>query len=206
MQEVPNIQNKGIVFFAAAVVVLLAVSPLLQNLTITPRKDYFTELYIYGSSHNAAYPYVVSENNGYLLYIDVANHQGENTQYMLQMKFRSSDQPGPGSFNKTSSTQPALESTTFTVSDEEVYELPIQVSFQYSLSQLSHQVDMPDRVEMQSITANGNPYSLQGTSLNYDSSKYGFFGNLFFELYIYNTTVNAWQYDERYVSLWLKMT
>jgi hypothetical protein len=202
-QEVSDFQHKGIVFFAAAVIALLAVSPLLQNVSVAPRTDYFTELYMYGPNHDTTYPYVITENAEYQLYIEVANHQGETAQYMLQTKFRSADEPGPGSFNKTSSSQPALESTTFSVSDEEVHELPLQVSFEYSVNQLS---DQSDQMDMQSITVSGDTHSLRGTTLNYDSSRFGFYGNLYFELYIYNNTVNAWEYDGRYVSLWLKMT
>jgi hypothetical protein len=198
-QDVSDLQNKGIVFLAVAIVALLAVSPLLQRVSIAPRTDFFTELYIYGPSHNATYPYNIAATEEHLLYVDVVNNQGENAQYMLQMKFRSQDQPGPGAFNKTSSSQPALESSTFSVADGKLYEVAMDVSFEYAIDPANDQLDM------ESVTMNGETYSLHGTTLNYDPSKYGFFGNLYFELYIYNTTVNAWQYDDRFVSLWLKM-
>ena len=44
------------------------------------------------------------------------------------------------------------------------------------------------------------------TSIAWDKEKSGFFGNLVFELYIYNGTTNAFQYHQRYLSLWLRMT
>jgi hypothetical protein len=211
---VSEFQNKALVFFAAAVIVLLAVSPLLGRVTVAPCTDYFTELYIYGGYHNATYPFAIGQDSQVQLYIEVANHQGESAQYMLQTKFRSHDQSGPGSFDKTSSSQPALESTTFSVLDGEVYELPMQVSFDYRVNKLSDQIDIElesatqssEQLDMRTVTVNGNTHSLQGTTIAYDSAKFGFFGNIFFELYIYNTTVNSWQYDGRYVSLWLKMT
>ena len=40
----------------------------------------------------------------------------------------------------------------------------------------------------------------------WDPQRMGYYGNVFFELWIFNDTANAFQYNQRYVSLWLNMT
>ncbi len=58
---------------------------------------------------------------------------------------------------------------------------------------------------MDNVTVNGFALDASATTITWDKTKDGFFGNLVFELYIYNSTTNAFQYHQRYLSLWLRM-
>jgi hypothetical protein len=78
--------------------------------------------------------------------------------------------------------------------------LPIDVSVPYSLKD-----ETADPVPMQSITINGEAFDVNSTTISWNPDKAGFYGNLFFELYLQNDTTNQLQYHQRYVSLWLKM-
>jgi hypothetical protein len=47
---------------------------------------------------------------------------------------------------------------------------------------------------------------MTGYTINWDSEKMGFFGDLFFELWVYNGASHGFQYHGRFVSLRLNMT
>ena len=119
--------------------------------------------------------------------------------YVIEPKFGNQTQFTPDSFNHTSSILPSLGDITFFAADNESVQLPIDVSFQYKID-----ANNPRQLDMQSITLNGATINDE-TTIAWNVDKNGFYGNLFFELWIYNSTANALQYNERYVSLWLKM-
>jgi len=61
------------------------------------------------------------------------------------------------------------------------------------------------QINMDSLTFDGATLNTNGEVLVYNQDRGGFFGNLFFELWIFNNTSNMFQYHERYLSLWLQM-
>ena len=193
-------QYKVLLLVVTAVSAFLIASPALQRLVVFPQTDYLTELSLLGPYHNATYPFNVADNENYRLYINVENRLGSCSYYLIQMKFRNQTQSAPDSFNKTSSYQPYLGNISFFVADKETLELPIDVSFQYKLDE-----NISDQLDMQTITLNGAALNANTTTIAWDSQRKGFYGNLFFELWIFNGTVNAFQYHQRYVSLWLKL-
>jgi hypothetical protein len=116
------------------------------------------------------------------------------------VKFRSETQSAPDSFNHTNSELQPLGSLTFFVADNESLELPVDISFQYS-------IDPSDssRLNMETVTVNGASLGVNATTITWNTAKNGFYGNLFFELWIYNRAANAFEYHQRYVSLWFRL-
>lgn len=197
-----GLQNyKALFLVVTAVLALLVASPALEQLVFVPQTDHITELSLLGPYQNATYPSNVTAGENYRLYLDVANHLGSCAYYTMQIKFRNQTQSGPDSFNHTSSKLPPLGTISFLVADEGKLQLPIDVSFQYGRNP-----NITSRLDMQSITLNGAVLNADTTTIAWNIEKNGFYGNLFFELWIFNDTSNAFQYHQRYVSLWLKMT
>ncbi len=192
-------QYRAVLLIIAAVSALFIASPALQKLVYFPQTDYFTELSLFGSYNNATYPSNVTVDNNYRLYLNIDNHLGSCAYYVIEPKFGNQTQYTPDSFNHTSSVLPSLGDITFFVADNQSLQLPIDVSFQYKID-----ANNSRQLDMQSITLNGATIS-NPTTIAWDSEKGGFYGNLFFELWIHNDTTNALQYNQRYVSLWLKM-
>ncbi len=184
------------IFLASA---LIVASPALQQLTLFPQTQYLTELSLLGKNHEAVYPSNITEGENYRLYLDVTNHLGSCAYYVVEMKFRNLTQSGPDSFNHTHSDLPSLGSLTVFAADEAQVELPIDVSFQYNVNERNSSI-----LDMQAISLNGAVLDVNATSIAKDPITRGFYGNLFFELWLYNDTANAFTYNERYVSLWLK--
>lgn len=193
-------QYKTVILVVTAALALLIASPSIQQVLVYPQTDNFTEFWMFGPNHDASYPGNVTVNQNYRIYLDVTNHLGTATDYKVEIKFRNQTQSGPDSFTHTNSDMPALSSIAMVAADNQTTETPLDISFQY------HTVNgTTSTLVIDNITVNGFALDASKTKIAYDKEKGGFYGNLFFELYIYNGTTNAFQYHQRYLSLWLKM-
>jgi hypothetical protein len=193
-------QYKTLILVVTVVVALIAASPAIQQVTLFPQKDPLTEFFVLGPFHNATYPFNITASQNYHLFFDVDNHLGAITYYQIQVKFRNELESAPDSFNHTNSDQPSLGAISLFAANNETVELPVDVSFQYNID-----ASNSGQVDVQSVTVNGATLSTNGEFVPYDSARGGFFGNIVFELWIYNGTANDFQYNQRYVSLWLQM-
>jgi hypothetical protein len=95
---------------------------------------------------------------------------------------------------------PSLFNITAFVADETVWETQLTFSFDYGYNETLSQV------EFYGLTLNDVVLDMEGYTINWDSEKRGFFGNLFLELWIYNSDVSKFQYHGRFVDLRLNMT
>ena len=175
-------------------------SPALQRLLVYPQTDFFTELWLLGPQHKAEnYPFNITRNQNYDVFLGIENHLGHCGYYLVQVKFRNQTQPAADSFNHTPSSLPSLYNVVAFVADKETWELPVHFSFDYTydenLTQVIFNRMMFNNVEL----------AINGSSAVWDPQKSSFFGNLFFELWIYDATGN-FQYHERFVGLRLNMT
>jgi hypothetical protein len=191
---------KTLILVVTAALALIIASPSIQQVLVYPQTDYFTEFWMFGPNHDTSYPGNVTLNQNYRIYLDITNHLGSTTNYNIEIKFRNQTQSGPNSFDKTNSNLPALSSIAMVVANNQTAETPLDLSFQY------HTVNGTTTLYMDNVTVNGFALDASKTTLAYDKTRDGYYGNLFFELYIYNGTTNAFQYHQRYLSLWLKMT
>jgi uncharacterized membrane protein len=194
-------QYKTLLLVVTVVLALFVASPAIQQLVAVPQTTYLTELSLFGSYHNATYPYNVTVGQNYPLYLNVENRLGSCAYYLIEVKFRNQTQSTPDSFNHTSSDLSSLGKISFIVANNEAMQLPIDISFQYKLDG-----NNKDQLDMQNIIVNGFSLSVSPTTIAWDPQRIGYYGNLFFELWIFNDTTNAFQYNQRYVSLWLNMT
>jgi uncharacterized membrane protein len=180
---------------------LLAASPALQRLLAYPQTEFFTEMWLLGPEHRAEnYPFNITRNENYNVFLGVANHLGHGAYYVVQVKFRNQTQPATDSFNRTYSSLPSLYDVSAVVADKGKWELPLSFSFGYTYDGNLSQVNFT------SLTFNDVVLDLNGYSTAWDSQTSMFYGKLFFELWIYNDTISSFQYHERFVDLRLNMT
>jgi hypothetical protein len=125
--------------------------------------------------------------------LNIENHIGSPGYYLLEIKFRNQAGSAPDSFLKTSSSLPALYSIRVFVDNEKFVETAVDISFGYSTGSIS------------SITVNGSRI-VTSTPIPYDSTNKGYFGNLFFELWLYDDASKTFKYNERYVGLWFSFS
>lgn len=197
-----NLQEyKVLVFVVTAIVALIVASPALQRVLVYPQTEFFTELSLLGPNHMAEdFPYNITNGKSYNIFLGITNQLGRSAYYEVQVKFRNSTQSAPDIFNRTSSSLPALYSLNVIVADKETWELPITFGFDYSYDRSSSQVNF------NSLSFNNEQLNLNGYSTSWDSNRTAFFGNLIFELWIYNDTTAGFQYHERFVDLKFNMT
>ena len=197
-----NLQQCKIVLLVVTVILtLLVASPALERLLVHTQTDFFTELSLLGPEHNAGnYPVNITRNEKYNVFLGASNHLGHCAYYMIQVKFRTQNQSAPNSFTHTPSSLPSLYKINFIIADKETWELPVTFSFDYSYEENNSQVNF------NRLMFNGAPLNLDGSSAAWDEEKRRFYGNLIFELWIYNDEVEDFTYHQRYSDLKFNMT
>jgi hypothetical protein len=222
-------QYKALFIVVTAVLALLAASPALQRVLVYPQTEFFTELSLLGPGHMAEnYPYNITNGENYSVFLGVANQLGSCAYYQVQVKFRNETQSAPDSFNRTPSSLPSLYNLNVIVADKESLEIPVNFAFNYSFRSVARTVytdiTVPGRpgqnatveqradnitllqANFDSLKFNGETLNLQGYSSDWNPQTNVFYGNLVFELWIYNGTLNDFQYHTRFVDLKLNMT
>lgn len=213
---------------AAAVLALFVASPVLQKVLVYPQTEFFTELWLLGPEHMSEnYPHNVTSGTIYSVFLGVANHLGSCGYYVVEVKFRNQTQSGPDSFNLTHSSLAPIYSLNFVVPDKATWETQVTFSFDYSFDEVARtlyrNVSVPtvdgnvtyqleaynvtlERANFGHVKLNNDTVSLQGLSSDFDSETSEFFGNLIFELWIYDAPTSSFVYHERYVDLKFNMT
>jgi len=199
-------EYKTLIFVVTAIAALLVASPALQRLLVYPQTEFFTEMWLLGPEHMAEnFPANITINTDYKIFLGIGNHLGSAAYYSVQVKFRNQTQSAPGILSHTTSSLSPLYSMAAFVADKETWELPITFSLDYTYSENTDNATL-SKVNVRSITFNGAKLNLEGFSATVDSENSGFFGYLFFELWIYNGTTGGFQYHQRCTSLRLNMT
>ncbi len=187
------------------VVALLVASPALQRLLVYPRTEFFSEIWLLGQNHKAeGYPYNVTRNQSYSIYLGIGNQLGKCAYYNVEVKLRNSSQSAPTSFgpleNRTPSTLPSLYNVTAVVADQTTWERLLEFSFDYTYDNAS------DAIQFGSMMLNDVTLDLSHSMTSWNSTVQGYRESLVFELWIYNATSNAFQYHSRASWLWFNMT
>jgi len=218
------LEERQIAFIAVTgVLVLLVASPVIGRFLVLPRTEFFSEFWLLGSNHMAGdYPFNVTVGEEYRVFLGIENRLGYSAYYKVAVKFRNQTQPVPDSLNRTSSSLNALYEIRTFVADEENWEIPLTFCFDYSVT-FMREVEIDDgefveltdffvlvsgqsQVVVHSVTMNDVELEIENCTISWDSENVGFWGNLFFELWIYNPTESGFQYHERFVGIWLVMT
>jgi len=201
-----NLSEIKVLFIVVtAVAALLVASPVLSRILVYPRTEFFSEMWLLGPNHKAeGYPYNVTQGQNYTVYLGIGNQLGYCAYYVVQVKFRNETQPLPTSFgpveNRTPSNMPPLLNISTFVADEQNWELPISFSFDYEANLNRSQV------WFKSLTMNNETLDLESYTTTWNETRSLFFGNLVFELWIYNTQAASLSYHGRFVDLKLNMT
>jgi hypothetical protein len=223
------VQFKAFFIVIIAVLALLVVSPALQRILVYPQTEFFSEVWLLSSAHNAGgFPSNITANENYQVFLGGANHLGTCAYYVVEVKFRNQTQSAPDNFDKVPSNLPSLYNITMIVADKESWEQPGIFSLNYSFINVTetvyHNVTVSSdltghstiEIRAENVTAlqavysgvtfNGVYLDLKGLTSDWDGQKSVFYGNLIFELWMYNEASNNFQYHERYVDLKLNMT
>ena len=161
---------------------LIVASPALQRLLVYPQGEFFTEMWLFGPDHMAEnYPFAVKKAENLEFFLGISNYLGRCAYYLIQVKFRNQTEPAVDSLNRTSSTLPSLHTVNAFVANEETWETPILCAIGFV--QENHEGPLL-QVRVTNMTFNDYFLDLKDFTMVWDADRSGFFGNLFFELWI----------------------
>jgi len=179
-----------------SILMLVAMVPTFSLVIRIPSgSERFSELWLLGPEHRAEnYPFNVSANEDYHLFVGVSNHLGSSSDYILYVKFRNQTQLPPNSTTSEPSSLPPIHEFRFVLSDGEVWETPLIFTIEGNASLI------------QNVAINDIVFPVNCIS-TWDSDRNGFYYQMFFELWLYNTTSQNFRYENRlFLGLWLNMT
>jgi uncharacterized membrane protein len=195
-----NLEDYHTLFLVATLgLTLVVASPALA--LIVPLQDFsedFSELWLLGSGHvTRNYPFIVSENGEYRVFVGVGNNMGSSEYYTVYVKFRNWSQSAPDvSESIPSSLSPLLEFRFF-IEDGIAWESPVTFSFQ--------NVTVENNVmSVNRILLNDIAFPIDA-STSWSSENNGHFFQLFFELWRYDVASQSFQFHDRVVGITLKM-
>jgi uncharacterized membrane protein len=175
----------------------LLIFPTLSLIIRVPQTESVSELWLLGPEHMAYnYPFDIRSGENHSIYLGVGNRQGSSARYSVLVKLRNQTEPSP--VNSTSSSLDPVYAYGFFVPNDDVLEKRIAFSF----SNISFE---NGGCTVQGLSVDGHTYAVDKV-LTWDSEKKGFYCQLFFELYLYDKNILGFQYDSRFVALWLNVT
>ena len=195
-----QLKNYQILFISITLIgVLLFASPTIALLISAPTGEPFSVIYLLGPNHTFDnLPFNVKAGVVYSVYLGVTNYMGSSNYYTCSVKIASQNDPLPDQTLGTASPLIALYQYKTFLANGGTWEVPLtfeinSVSFANGASTISD------------ISINGLDYAVVKTSV-YDSSRSGYYYNLFVELSLYNSTLNSLIYNGRFVTLNLNVT
>jgi hypothetical protein len=196
-----NLEEYRILFLVVTLgLALVAAYPALAMVVpFTGGSEEFSEFWLLGPSHMAeGYPFNVTAGEEYSVFVGVGNHMGGSEYYMVCVKFRNSTQSFPDVDGSVPSSLPTLYEYRFFVGDGEVWESPVTFGFQ--------NVSVEDGVlSVDDVMINGMVFPVDA-STSWDSEGVGYFFQLFFELWRYDTLLKSFRFHDRVVWLRLNIT
>ena len=195
-----NYGNMRLLYVVSCVVLCFVVlTPLLAVVVPLPQGERFSEVWVLGSNHMMGdYPFDVSEGTSYSVFLGVGNRMGSLQYYKVFVKFGNESDSQPGNAAGVPSVlSPVFEYDVF-LGDNETWERAVSFSF--------------DGVSFNGDVARVSDVLINNYAINVDKvvvrneTDNAFYYRLFFELWIYNSAVSGFQFNDRWVGLWFNMT
>jgi hypothetical protein len=191
---------RSLLLAACLIALLLAALPAVSVLVTFPKaSERFSELWLLGPGHMAEdYAFNVAVGESEAVYLGIGSHMGSSTYYAIYIKFRNQTQPLPNATISAPSSLPSLYEIRAFVQDGQTWEMLITFSIleasQSETTSFVNRLVINDRA----VWANSSTF--------WDLERDGFYYQLFFELWIYDTATKNLGFHNRFVTMWLNMT
>jgi hypothetical protein len=165
----------------------------------SPEAEKFSELRVLDSEHTVEnYPFTVKVDDDSLIYVTIENHLRSSAYFTVYVKLRNQTDPLPDTLTGVSSALQPLCAYRAMLPQDATYEQAIQFSFDEILFEANV-------CRVQRLTINGCSINPDTTAV-WDAENNGFYVQLFFELWLYRPTIMNFQFQNRFVGIWLNMT
>ena len=184
---------------ACAALGLIIVGPTLALVIGFPVGEPFSELYLLGSDRLAeGYPFDVRGDVNYNISVGVVDHIGSLGYYVVYVKLRNQTDPLPNSTAGTPSTLEPLCEYRLILRDSQPWERNVSFS-------LGNVAIEGNSCRIGSFSVDNAVVNIEKTAA-WNETNHGFFCELFFELWLYNTVNSALEFNNRFVGVWLNVT
>lgn len=190
----------GIAFCVVSLAGSLAiVSSALAFVLPSREAEKFSELYILDPGHMTVdYPFSVRAEETRLVHLGVSNYMGSSAYYDVVVKLRNQSEPLSNVTAGTPSPLPSLYEYRVFLQPGERWEAPLVFSF--SGVSFSEELSL-----VGNFVVNDVLFTV-GKSASWDEENKGYYYQVFIELWIYDTESGGFQYHNRFVGIWLKLT
>ncbi|MCW4009499.1 MAG: DUF1616 domain-containing protein [Candidatus Bathyarchaeota archaeon] len=182
-----NLNDYKLIFIVTGLIgILLISSPAIGMVLHLPMEQPFSSIFLLGSTQKFSdYPYNVTEGTTYPLHLCVENREGEAAYYKVEMGLRNrTDLIGNETDNVQNPTQPLLEHK-FLCQNGQIVQKPLN----FMISNVTYS---SNQSVINKIAVNGVKFEVNTLSI-WDSEKQGFPYEIFFDLYIYKTSVGSFE-------------
>lgn len=163
-----------------------------------PKEKNFSELWILGPNHMMEdYPSSVSLGVTYSVFLGVGNQMGRAEYYSIQLKIRNQSDPLPENSIGFLSSLPAVCEYRLFLQNDATWEKELS----FALSDVSFERETS---RISTIFIDGYPVDVDKIAL-LDEENNVFYYELFFELWIYNSTISTFQFHNRSVGFWINL-
>jgi len=193
-------ESRAWFIFGSLALILLVATPTLGLFVRLPDvSDKFSEFWLLGPGRKAGnYPFNIVVNEIYQVYACVENHLGYSAYYRVLVKFRNQSQPLPVGSNSTRSPLPAIYEFNIFVRDGGVAEKLLRF-------EIIDVICSDTIMTVNKMSINEATPTING-SATWNAEGNGFFYQFFFELWLYNATVQRHDYNNRFVGFWVNIT
>lgn len=195
-----RLEDYKILFIIASLTgTLLFASPSLELVIHLPSEEAFSELWVLGSNRTTEdYPFNVKTGEVYKIFIEVANHMGSSSYYIIKAKFRNQTDPLPDSSVGAPSSLPELYKYYVILQNGEEWETQLTFSF-------SNISKVENRCNVGILKINDVRLIIDKPAI-WNINYTGYYYQLFFELWIFNAEIEDFQFHNRFVGIWLNVT
>jgi hypothetical protein len=142
-------------------------------------------------------PYAIQENTEYTFYLGVSNQMSSSNYYICTVKLGTGSEAFPDPNLGVPSTLPALYEYNQCIEEGKSWETPLTFT-------VNNLTISEGNLLLPSITINGIDYAVN-KQIRWDFERNGYFVNLFIELWVFNSETCLSEFNNRYVSLSLKL-
>jgi hypothetical protein len=174
-------------------------SPTLFSVIGLPKGESYSALWLLDSDHQIENgTLVISPTKLYKVYLGVENHMRNLEYYRIYVKLRQNNEALPDEATESPSPlEPIFEYRVF-LNDNETWERESR----FSIEEISFSGDF---AQISGLSIDGNYLSVNEFVAREEQSN-DFYCQFIFELWLLNSTTSRFQYHNRFVSLWLRLT
>jgi hypothetical protein len=185
--------SKRILVVIGLLTTIIIALPSITMVLNFPGGEPFYEIYLLVGSPRQAegYPYNITSNKDYSVYVDVSSSLGSLAYFKLYGKFGNENDLLPNATSGEPSPLTPLFESQFVVQDSKTWETKVT----FSVSNVS---SFGNQTKIETLTINNIEYTVNKSS-TLNSSDY----NMIFELWVYNSTVSEFQYNNH--AIWFKL-